>query len=88
MLFCAFVSFFLSFCPLYPLRTFISFVLMSLIPLQHTTQTFIHPAGFEPAIPASDRLQTHALERSATWIGKLSSYLGLLKLLLCMLFNI
>ena len=27
------------------------------------------PAGFEPAIPTSERLQTHALERAATGIG-------------------
>ena len=27
------------------------------------------PEGFEPAIPAGERLQTHALERSATGIG-------------------
>jgi hypothetical protein len=27
------------------------------------------PAGFEPAAPASDRPQTHALERAATGIG-------------------
>jgi hypothetical protein len=27
------------------------------------------PAGFEPIIPASERLQTHALDRVATGIG-------------------
>ena len=27
------------------------------------------PAGFEPAIPARERLQTNALDRSATGIG-------------------
>jgi hypothetical protein len=27
------------------------------------------PSGFEPAIPAGERLQTHALDRSATVIG-------------------
>jgi hypothetical protein len=27
------------------------------------------PAGFEPAIPASDQLQTHALDRAVTGIG-------------------
>ena len=27
------------------------------------------PAGFEPAIPASERPQTHALDRVATGIG-------------------
>ena len=28
------------------------------------------PAGFEPAIPAGKQLQTFALDRSATGIGK------------------
>ena len=28
-------------------------------------------AGFEPAIPEGERLQTHALDRSATGIGYL-----------------
>ena len=28
------------------------------------------PAGFEPSIPVGDRPQTHALDRSATGIGK------------------
>ena len=32
------------------------------------------PAGFEPAIPAGERLHTHALDRSATEIG---IYVGL-----------
>jgi len=32
-------------------------------------QTAITPMGFEFAIPASDRLQTHALNRAATDIG-------------------
>jgi hypothetical protein len=32
--------------------------------------TNIHaPAGFEPTIPASERPQTHALDRMATGIG-------------------
>ena len=26
------------------------------------------PTGFEPTIPASERLQTHTLDREATWI--------------------
>jgi len=34
------------------------------------------PAGFEPAIQASERKQTHALDRAATGIGILSSYLN------------
>jgi hypothetical protein len=32
-------------------------------------QTSIPRAGFEPAIPASERLHTHALDRAATGIG-------------------
>jgi hypothetical protein len=32
-------------------------------------QTAITPVGFEPAIPASDRLQTHVLNRAATGVG-------------------
>jgi hypothetical protein len=28
------------------------------------------PAGFEPEIPAGERLQTHALDRSVTGMGK------------------
>ena len=27
-------------------------------------------AGFEPAIPASERAKTHALARVASWIGE------------------
>jgi hypothetical protein len=33
-------------------------------------QTSMPPAGFEPAIPASERLQTHALDRVVTGIGE------------------
>jgi hypothetical protein len=29
----------------------------------------MHPAGFEPTIPASERPQTNALDRVATRIG-------------------
>jgi hypothetical protein len=32
----------------------------------YNRQTFMPSAGFEPAIPAGQRLQTHALDRSAT----------------------
>jgi hypothetical protein len=32
------------------------------------------PAGFETAIPTSERPQTHALERSAAGIGKVGEY--------------
>jgi hypothetical protein len=35
----------------------------------HKRQTSRLPAGFEPAIPASGRPQTHALDRAVTWIG-------------------
>ena len=34
------------------------------------------PAGFEPATQAGDRLQTHALDRSAAGIGWLSTCKG------------
>jgi hypothetical protein len=37
--------------------------------ITHTTQTSTPPAEFEPATLASDRPQTHVLERSATEIG-------------------
>ena len=35
----------------------------------HKRQTSMPPAGFEPTIPASERPQTHALDRTATGIG-------------------
>jgi len=35
----------------------------------HKRQTTAPPAGFEPTIPASERPQTHALDRPATEIG-------------------
>jgi hypothetical protein len=35
----------------------------------HKRQTSMPPTGFEPAIPASERPQTHALDRAATGIG-------------------
>jgi len=35
----------------------------------HNRQVSMPPAGFEPAIPASERQQTHALDRAATVIG-------------------
>jgi len=31
---------------------------------QHTRQTSMPPVGFEPKIPASERPQTHALDRA------------------------
>jgi len=35
----------------------------------HKRQTSIPPAGFEPAISASEQLQTHALDLTATGTG-------------------
>jgi hypothetical protein len=35
----------------------------------HNRQTSIPPAGFEPTIPVSERLQTHAIDRADTGIG-------------------
>ena len=35
----------------------------------HKKRTSMPPAGFEPAIPASERPQTHVLDRAATGIG-------------------
>ena len=42
---------------------------------QHTTirQTSMPPAGFENTIPASERPQTHALDRAANWESALWS---------------
>jgi hypothetical protein len=34
--------------------------------ITHKRQTYMPPAGFEPAIPASERPQTHALDGKAT----------------------
>jgi hypothetical protein len=36
---------------------------------QHPQETSMPPERFEPAIPASERPQTHALDRVATGIG-------------------
>jgi hypothetical protein len=36
---------------------------------QHSQQTSMPAAGFEPAIPAGERLQTHALDRLVIGIG-------------------
>ena len=38
--------------------------------------TSMSPAGFEPAILASERPQTHALDRAATEIGVLPIFYG------------
>jgi hypothetical protein len=37
----------------------------------------MHPEGFEPAIPISERLQTHAFSRAATGIGRGLNYSAL-----------
>jgi hypothetical protein len=39
----------------------------------HKRQISMPPAGFESAIPASEQLQTHALDRTATGIGAYQS---------------
>jgi hypothetical protein len=39
-------------------------------PNSQKAHTSMPPAGFEPSIPASDRPQTHALDRAATGIVK------------------
>lgn len=41
---------------------------------QHLEQTSMPPGRFEPAIPASKRPQTHALDHAATAISKLWNY--------------
>jgi hypothetical protein len=46
----------------------------------HKRQTFIPPTRFETAIPASERLQTHGLDRADTGIGwDKIQYLSLVK---------
>ena len=40
----------------------------------HKGQTLKPPAGFEPAIPASERTQTYALDRADTGFGCFSTY--------------
>ena len=37
---------------------------------QHSQQTSMPPVGFEPTISAGERLQTYALDRTATWTGR------------------
>ena len=41
----------------------------------HKRQTFMTTAGFEPAIPVSERPQTYELDLSATGIGLFLSYI-------------
>ena len=45
--------------PCYPLCTFISLAFTSLIPVRHKTLISMPPAGFQPAIPASDQPLGH-----------------------------
>jgi hypothetical protein len=40
----------------------------------HKIQTSMPPAGFEPAIPASERPQTHVLDCAATGMGGCDSF--------------
>ena len=40
---------------------------------EHKRQTSLLSAGFEPAIPTMERLQTYALDRTATWSVRKSS---------------
>jgi hypothetical protein len=47
----------------------------------HKRQTSIPPGGFEPTIPASERPQTHALDRAATGIGELNQVRSLISIL-------
>jgi hypothetical protein len=62
------------FCSLYFICTFFVLALpFVLYCTTHTTQTSMPPAGFEPAIAASYRLQTLALDRSSTGIGTCES---------------
>ena len=51
------------FCPVCPCFAFCPYC------TTNTTQTSMPLAGFEPAISAGERLQTHALDRSATGNG-------------------
>jgi hypothetical protein len=37
--------------------------------IQHSQQTYMPSGGLEPAIPASEIPQTHALDRADTWMG-------------------
>ena len=46
-------------------------------PNTHKRKITIPPEGFEPAIPASERLQTYAFSRAATGIGSDLNYLAL-----------
>ena len=49
----------------------------------HYTKVPMSQAGFEPTIPASERLQTHALDRAATYRCKQLLGLQIIKPTIC-----
>ena len=46
----------------------------------HNRHTSMHPVEFEPTIPAGERPQTYASDRTATGIGKASQYYSMIYL--------
>jgi hypothetical protein len=75
------VGFFFFVCPrFFPLIQFctvlnpfvlhVTFTFHTTVFTTNTTQTSMPPLGFEPTILASERPQTHALDRTATGIGQ------------------
>jgi hypothetical protein len=50
---------------------------------QHSQQTLMPPAGFEPTISAGDRLQIYSLDRAATRTGTASNERCLLRTIGC-----
>jgi hypothetical protein len=63
--------FFVFSSTLYVIRTWYFVLIVLALPFcpYCTTQTFLPPAGYEPAIPASKRPQVHALDHAVTGIG-------------------
>ena len=53
--------------------SWLSWLCLLCFTVQHTTQTFMPPAGFEPTIPAGKRPQTYAVGRAATNIGRIQT---------------
>ena len=47
----------------------------------HKTDTSMLPAGFEPAVPASERLQTYAFDSAANGIGSYRIFSNLIRTL-------
>jgi hypothetical protein len=68
---CAWRDFFCSVFVLHPYLFFVWIVLHFAFCRYCTTRTqiFMPPAGFEPAIPASSRPQTLAIDRASTGVG-------------------